>query len=404
MSANNSSSETHSVLRVLLVDDQPIIHAAVRRLLADCPDIQLHTERDGTQALATALALAPELILQDLQLDEIDGLDLISAYRAHPDLAQVPVLVLSAAEEPITKAEVFARGGNDYVVKLPSVLELSARIRYHVNGYRALRERELAFAELLESRRVLAERNQEIEARKHELELLNHDLAVSAVTDTLTGLHNRRFLRTFLDFTQIDQAPPARQIERRNFDAKMAHDDGVTLFLMDLDHFKRVNDEFGHDSGDAVLIEVAHRLRQFMRVGDAVLRWGGEEFLLVARNVGKDMAAPLAARLLDVIGTDAIPIGQGKSIHISASIGFAPLSFLTASGARFSVDHVIGLADAAAYLSKHAGRACAHGILPIVGALALDPINEPIASPEFISSVEGLRVQLIKISAGQKAR
>ena len=80
--------------RVLLVDDQPIIHAAVRRLLFDCADIELHSERDGVKALATALTLQPELILQDLQLDEIDGLDLISAYRSDPALANVPVLVL----------------------------------------------------------------------------------------------------------------------------------------------------------------------------------------------------------------------------------------------------------------------------------------------------------------------
>ena len=119
--------------RVLLVDDQPIIHAAVRRMLADCPDIELHSERDGAQALATALAVKPELILQDLQLDEIDGLDLIRDYRSNAALANIPVLVLSAVEEPLTKAEVFARGGNDYVVKLPSALELAARIRYHVN-------------------------------------------------------------------------------------------------------------------------------------------------------------------------------------------------------------------------------------------------------------------------------
>ena len=69
-------------------------------------------------------------------------------------------------------------------------------------------------------------------------------------------------------------------------------------------------------------------------------------------------------------------------------------------GARFSVDQVIGLADAAAYLSKHAGRACAHGVLPIVGAAPLDPINEPITSPEFLKAQAGLRIQLLQIPQG----
>lgn len=379
--------------RVLLVDDQPIIHAAVRRLLIDCEDIELHSERDGAQALARALALQPELILQDLQLDEIDGLDLISAYRSNATLANVPVMVLSAVEEPLTKAETFARGGNDYVVKLPSALELAARIRYHVNAYRAQRDREAAIIALLESRRVLEERNIEIEARKHQLEQLNRELSVSVVTDTLTGLHNRRYLRSFLERPQVEILTRSAGMERRH-----VRDQGLTFFLLDLDHFKRINDEFGHDSGDAVLIEVAQRLRHFIRNGDAILRWGGEEFLLVARDADHDTATKLARRMLKVISSDPIRIGHGKTVNITASIGFAPMPFPAPFGARFSVDHVIGLADAAAYLSKHAGRACAHGVMPILGAAPLDPINEPIASPEFLTQENGRRILLTKVS------
>ncbi len=378
--------------RVLLVDDQPIIHAAVRRLLIDCEDIELHSERDGTQALARALALQPELILQDLQLDEIDGLDLISVYRNDATLANVPVMVLSAVEEPLTKAETFARGGNDYVVKLPSALELAARIRYHVNAYRAQRDREAAIIALLESRRVLEERNIEIEARKQQLEQLNRELSVSVVTDTLTGLHNRRFLRSFLERPQVEILTRSAGIERRR-----VRDQGLTFFLLDLDHFKRINDEFGHDSGDAVLIEVAQRLRQFIRNGDAILRWGGEEFLLVAKDADNQTATKLARRMLKVISCDPIRIGHGKTVVITASIGFAPMPFPAPFGARFSVDQVIGLADAAAYLSKHAGRACAHGVMPILGAAPLDPINEAIASPEFLTQENGHRIVLTKV-------
>ncbi len=392
--------------RVLLVDDQPIIHAAVRRLLLDCADIELHSERDGAQALATALAVQPELILQDLQLDEIDGLDLIRAYRSDPALANVPVLVLSAVEEPLTKAEVFARGGNDYVVKLPSALELAARIRYHVNAYRAQRDREAAISALIESRLVLEERNIEIEARKQQLEQLNRELSVSVVTDTLTGLHNRRYLRSFLERPQLDILARSTGIERRSAgnerrgaDIERRGENNITFFLLDLDHFKRINDEFGHDSGDAVLIEVANRLRLFIRTNDAILRWGGEEFLLVARDADSATAAKLAQRMLKVISQDPIRIGHGKTVVITASIGFAPSPFPAPFGARFSVDHVIGLADAAAYLSKHAGRACAHGVTPMAGASPLDPINEPITSPEFLTSENGKRIVLTKVSA-----
>lgn len=381
--------------RVLMVDDQPIIFAAVRQLLAGCSDIELHIEHDGARALERARALQPELILQDLHLDDINGLDLLSAYRADAALATVPVLVLSAAEEPVTKAEVFARGGNDYVVKLPSALELAARIRYHVTAFRAQRDREAAFIALLESRRVLEERNQEIESRKQQLEQLNRELAESVVTDALTGLHNRRFLRSFLDRPLVGATSRSQGIERRQ-----PLGDGMTLFLLDLDHFKHINDAYGHDAGDTVLIEIAQRLRQFIRTGDAVLRWGGEEFLLVARDVCSDTAAQLAARLLDVVRGKRIRIGHGKSVTVTASVGFAPLPFPAPHGARFSVDQVIGLADAAAYLSKHAGRACAHGVLPIVGAAPLDPINEPITSPEFLKAQAGLRIQLLQIPQG----
>jgi two-component system chemotaxis family response regulator WspR len=385
--------------RVLLVDDQPIIHAAVRRLLADCDDIELHGELDGSRALAHARALQPELILQDLQLDELDGLELLRAYRDDAQLAHVPVLVLSAAEEPLTKAEVFARGGNDYVVKLPSALELAARVRYHVASYRAQRDREAAFVALLESRRVLEERNREIESRKLQLEQLNRELAESAVTDALTGLHNRRYLRTYLERPLLESAQRDSGLERRH-----PLGEGMTLFLLDLDHFKRVNDEHGHDAGDAVLIEMGRRLRQLLRVGDAVLRWGGEEFLLVARGVCSEAASHLAERLLEVVRAAPVRIGHSKSVVVTASIGFAPLPFPAPHGARFSVDHVIGLADAAAYLSKRAGRACAHGVLPIANATPLDPINEPITSPEFLDALDGHRLRLLRVVPERRGR
>lgn len=379
--------------RVLLVDDQPIIHAAVRQLLLEYDDIELHAELDGARALDRAHVLQPELILQDLQLDDIDGLDLLSAYRADAALANVPVMVLSAAEEPVTKAEVFARGGNDYVVKLPSALELAARIRYHVSAFRAQRDREAAYIALLESRRVLEERNCEIESRKQQLEQLNRELAKSVVTDALTGLHNRRFLRSFLE-APVPELPATRSqgIERRH-----PPSEGMSLFLLDLDHFKRINDVYGHDAGDTVLIEIARRLRQFIRNGDAVLRWGGEEFLMVARDLDTDAAEGLASRLLSVICAKRVRIGHGKTVTVTASIGFAPLPFPAPHGARFSIDHVIGLADACAYLSKHAGRACAHGVLPVDGVAPLDPINEPIASPEFLLREDGQRVRLVRV-------
>jgi len=122
-------------VRVLLVDDQLIIVEAVRRMLAAHPDIEYHYVTDPRAALATAQALRPTVILQDLVMPGADGFDLIQDYRREPGLREVPVIVLTTKDEPKLKAHGFALGANDYLVKLPDQLELVARIRHHSNGY-----------------------------------------------------------------------------------------------------------------------------------------------------------------------------------------------------------------------------------------------------------------------------
>jgi sigma-B regulation protein RsbU (phosphoserine phosphatase) len=141
---------------VLLVDDQPIIGEAVRRMLATEEGIAFHYCRDATAALDRAEEVRPTVILQDLVMPEVDGLELVSRYRADGRFRDVPVIVLSTKEEPEVKAEAFARGANDYIVKLPDRLELVARVRYHSRGYTALIERNEAFVALQKSQQVLA--------------------------------------------------------------------------------------------------------------------------------------------------------------------------------------------------------------------------------------------------------
>jgi sigma-B regulation protein RsbU (phosphoserine phosphatase) len=140
----------------LLVDDQPIIGEAVRRMLAGEDGIAFHYCRDPAVALERAAEVCPTVILQDLVMPEIDGLELVRRYRADERFRDVPVIVLSTKEEPEVKAEAFALGANDYVVKLPDRLELVARVRYHSRGYTALVERNEAFAALQKSQQILA--------------------------------------------------------------------------------------------------------------------------------------------------------------------------------------------------------------------------------------------------------
>jgi sigma-B regulation protein RsbU (phosphoserine phosphatase) len=141
---------------VLLVDDQPIIGEAVRRMLAGEEGISFSYCQQATAALDTAAEVRPTVILQDLVMPEVDGLELVRRYRADERFRDVPIIVLSTKEEPAVKAEAFALGANDYIVKLPDRLELIARVRYHSRGYVALMERNDAFAALQKSQQVLA--------------------------------------------------------------------------------------------------------------------------------------------------------------------------------------------------------------------------------------------------------
>ena len=147
---------TNPQVKVLLIDDQPIVRDIVQRALQNEPDIVLHYCQDPTQAVAIADEISPTVILQDLVMPEVDGLTLVKLFREHPSLKDVPLIVLSSREEPVTKARAFALGANDYLVKLPDRLELIARIRHHSSGYINLLQRNEAYMALLKSQQRLA--------------------------------------------------------------------------------------------------------------------------------------------------------------------------------------------------------------------------------------------------------
>ena len=151
-----SLSLTPSTVTVLLVDDQAIVGEAVRRMLAGESDIAFHHCGDPTKALEQANAIAPTVILQDLVMPDIDGLTLVKFFRANPRTRDIPLIVLSSKEEPVIKAQAFALGANDYLVKLPDKVELIARIRYHSQAYIRLLERNEAYRKLEESQKHLA--------------------------------------------------------------------------------------------------------------------------------------------------------------------------------------------------------------------------------------------------------
>ena len=144
-------------VRVFLVDDQPIVGAAVKRMLDKEKDIRFLFCQDPLQAVKMAEQFAPTVILQDLVMPNINGMALVKIFREHPHLKDVPLIVLSTKEEANTKAEAFSAGANDYLVKLPDMVELIARIRYHSRGYISLLQRNAAYEALQESQDKLAE-------------------------------------------------------------------------------------------------------------------------------------------------------------------------------------------------------------------------------------------------------
>ena len=170
----------------------------------------------------------------------------------------------------------------------------------------------------------------------------NASLKRQSETDPLTGLANRRHFQAAIKSLSSGEGLSA------------------SVFLIDVDHFKRINDSFGHAAGDVVLIEIARRLREAVRDDDLIVRWGGEEFLIVARTREGLFAPQLAQRLLDLIGGRSVPY-EGRSIHVTASIGFVSLP-VPPHGLRLSWERAIDLVDTVMYLAKSHGRNKAYGV------------------------------------------
>jgi diguanylate cyclase (GGDEF)-like protein len=192
---------------------------------------------------------------------------------------------------------------------------------------------------------------------RHSNTLLSHtnaQLAVAGDRDPLTGLSNRRHL------TRVMQDLAAQGSE--GFEG--------SLLLIDIDHFKRINDRHGHAAGDAVLVELAARLRAQLRHEDLTVRWGGEEFLVLVRGMPQEQVQGLAQRLLGTIGGAAVPLGDG-AIAVTASIGFATFPMQPARQ-PLNWERAIDLVDTALYLAKAHGRNRAYGVRSLAPDAAAD--------------------------------
>jgi diguanylate cyclase (GGDEF)-like protein len=202
----------------------------------------------------------------------------------------------------------------------------------------------------------------------------NERLREQSELDPLTGLANRHH---FLRLTHGPQASPHAQ---------------GSLFLLDLDHFKQINDRYGHAAGDAVLVEAGRRLRAAMRGADPVLRWGGEEFLIMASSQREEQADALAQRLLEVLHASPVVFGE-HSIHISASIGHAEFP-LQPHRLEVPWELAVDLVDAAMYIAKTQGRNRAFGVRAL-SAADLQSLQRLV--PEFEHAWREGRVTLAEL-------
>lgn len=310
---------------VLLVDDQAMVGEAVRRSLADQENIDFHFCADPHEAITQAAQIRPTVILQDLVMPGVDGLTLVSAYRAHPATRDIPIIVLSTKEDPAVKSAAFAAGANDYLVKLPDTIELVARIRYHSRSYLTLLQRDEAYRALRESQQHLMDTNLVLQR------LMN--------ADGLTGLSNRRHFDEFLAKEWLRAQREQTQI---------------SLLFIDVDCFKSYNDELGHLAGDELLCQVATFLREnCTRPADMAARYGGDEFVMVLPNTPAAGTRVVAEKIREAMLARRIEHNfPTRGSIMTLSLGGATLVPLPDESPQL----LIQLADQGLYCAKNQGR------------------------------------------------
>ncbi|PKG85110.1 GGDEF domain-containing protein [Colwellia sp. 75C3] len=191
--------------------------------------------------------------------------------------------------------------------------------------------------------------------RTAELQSTNTQLEELSLTDQLTGLRNRRYLQNNLQ-SDLDLILRMNSPSKFNHLDKRTNESDLIFFLIDLDHFKQVNDIHGHSAGDAVLIQIQSILEQVFRKSDHLVRWGGEEFLVVARFSNRDYAPKLAEKLRRTVEAHDFDIGQGEILKKTCSIGFACFPFVLDKPECLAWEQVIDIADHCMYAAKKSKR------------------------------------------------
>jgi diguanylate cyclase (GGDEF)-like protein len=191
-----------------------------------------------------------------------------------------------------------------------------------------------------------------------ELKRANDILEEASLTDPMTGIRNRRY------FSATIEADVSQSL-RSYSDQREPRTRDLVFYLIDADNFKEINDNYGHDVGDRTLVEMSHRISSAIRHSDVLLRWGGEEFLIVSRYTDRREAETLASRVLVAVG--GVPFvlrSPNELLYRTCSIGWAAFPWLPADPGRVSYEEVLSLADSGLRRAKQAGKNRAVGVLP----------------------------------------
>lgn len=298
---------------ILIVDDNPQNLKVLGNILKENTSYGMAFAMNGYEALDFIKSSKPDMILLDVIMPEMDGFEVCRMLKKQPETANIPVIFITAKTEPEDIVKGFSVGGVDYITKPFHEAELLMRIRTHLD--------------LKLSRDQLEEKNRELSEAYDKIEQL-------ALTDSLTGLANRRNIINLM-------AVEVSRCERNG--------GTFSLIMSDIDFFKKVNDTYGHDTGDHVLQTLANIMRENLRQQDVISRWGGEEFLIMLPYTEMEKAVAVAEKLrLAVMNTEISYTGE--HFHITMTFGVSQFDKM------IGVEKTIKKADDALYLGKQTGR------------------------------------------------
>lgn len=316
-------------LRILVVDDDETVRLLLQKQLEGAGYAVLAAV-DGSEGLRLALEARPDMVVTDLVMPGQDGFALIRALREADFGRSIYVIVLTMLDDEPNLTRALGLGADDYVGKPIHPKTVLTRVRA---GLRIVGEQ-----------RRLRREIDDVHRRNLELSIAHRRAEEAAMTDVLTDLYNRRYALKRL----AQECASAARTDRH-----------LSVLMIDVDHFKAVNDNHGHETGDAALAHVAALLRDSLRLSDVACRFGGEEFIAILPDTPLAAAVGLAERLRAAVAGRPCATG-GASIPLTVSIGAAQIGNDACHDARA----VIKAADDALYRAKAAGRnrVCADGL------------------------------------------